>query len=146
MALHEEEKKIAIVIFILLSISCTKQYKPFSSEIKDAVHSLGNKSSISYDIDYAIKFFDHDNLSQANTRVSLIRNSSDSIFGGSFYYTIKDSSSHYSKYYDLYTLYYINHKLGEVISYEPRIGRLGLLQEQWTERYSILILKTLKTS
>lgn len=107
----------------LIISSCSKNEKYPSEFLEKTSNFLTKKSSITYDIDYGIKFFDYDDTSKVKTTVTIIRDDTDSVFGGSFYYTIKDSSRHISKYYDLKKLHVINHNLGEITTYETVKGQ-----------------------
>lgn len=105
---------LKIVLLAFLIVSCNTDYY---QKTKSLQTHLENQKSIQYDIDYGIKYFDHDDTTKVKTSVTLIRDSSDIVFGGVFWYTIKDTTRHLTKYYDLTQLYVIDHNLKNVIAY-----------------------------
>lgn len=108
------------MLFILAS--CGKIKNNELSEIENFEKYTATKKSITYDIDYGIKFFDYDDTLLLKSKVTLIRKKEDTIFGGLLWYTIKDSLKHITKYYDLKKLYVIDHNLEEVTSFETSQG------------------------
>lgn len=70
-------------------------------------------SSVSYDIDYQIKLFGQTDTNNVRAKVDLIRETSDSIFGG-YIWIAEDSVS---TYYNTKTLYYIDQRRKKIIKY-----------------------------
>jgi len=101
--------------FILLFSSCHKQeYQPLelANEIKNTYEQ---KTSLSYDIDYQIKFFSEpEDTNKVSAQIDLIRAPQDSIFGG---YVWIDMDS-IERYYDLKNTYLIFHKEKKVTRYK----------------------------
>ena len=71
-------------------------------------------SSISYDIDYQIKYFNQiEDTTKIKAKVDLIRESNDSIFGGYIWITADSVST----YYNTEALYSINHGMNKIFKY-----------------------------
>ena len=71
-------------------------------------------SSVSYDIDYQIKFFNQiQDTTIVNAKVDLIRETNDSIFGGHIWVTADSVSTYYNR----EALYSINHATHKIIKF-----------------------------
>ena len=71
-------------------------------------------SSVSYDIDYQIKFFNQiQDTTKVNAKVDLIRETNDSIFGGYIWVTADSVSTYYNR----EALYSINHATQKIIKF-----------------------------
>ena len=117
--------KLSPYLIALISLSSCKKDHSLNSFVK----TLDSKKTVAYDIDYAIKTFDGDDTLQIKSRVFTVRVQEDSIFGGAFWYTIKNERQHYTKYYDLSKLYIVDHNLGKVTSHTATEG-LGFIKNR----------------
>jgi len=103
--------KPVLTISCLLILGCSEKEITPIQLAQDIVSSYENKNSISYDIDYRIKFFSEtSDTNKVISRIDLIRAPSDSIFGG--YIWIKSDSI--ERYYNTQFLYLINHNKKEI--------------------------------
>ncbi len=78
------------------------------------------RSSISYDLDFRIKYFDYPDTTNISSKNILIREESDTLFGGYIWFSKTDEFANYIKYYDLKSFYLINNKTKEVTRYNPK--------------------------
>ena len=117
-----------LCVVLILSCSLTDE-NPYSYTIK-YVETSKEKKSLNYDIEYSIKTFDSNDTIKIKSNVTLIRDHKDSVYGGSFWYTVKDSLHWFTKYYDLKFLYVIDHNTKEVTTFDLKKGKLGLYLER----------------
>ncbi len=111
---------ILIIVFSTLFWSCKKESITPEKELNKIISSINNKTSISYDLDYRIKYFDYPDTTNISAKAIIVKEKSDSLFGGYIWYSRKDSISDYIKYYDLNSFYIINNYKKEVIRYDPK--------------------------
>jgi thiol-disulfide isomerase/thioredoxin len=100
-------------------VSCQKE-KTANSIVSEFENRISNSESWEYDVHYKMKYFssDEDTLSYySNCR--LIKHTSDTIFGGSFW--IKNDSI--DRYYDLKNIYIINHNSKKITKFFPKKGQ-----------------------
>ena len=113
--------KIALILVIpILFSNCQNKSEMPKVELEKLISDLNQKSSISYDLDYKIKYFDFTDTTSISAKTIIIKEKSDSLFGGYIWYSRKDSIKDYIKYYDLNSFYIINNKHKEVIRYNPK--------------------------
>lgn len=115
--------KIKIVLILVISVlftNCQKEKKTPENKLNELISKLNGKSSISYDLDYRIKYFDYPDTTNIYAKTIIIKEKSDSLFGGYIWYSRKDSISDYIKYYDLNSFYIVNNNNKEVIRYNPK--------------------------
>lgn len=75
---------------------------------------INQHSSVSYNIDYQIKFFNQiQDTTKVNVKVDLIRETNDSIFGGYIWVTADSVSTYYNR----EALYSINHATQKIIKF-----------------------------
>ena len=110
--------KIAFILCIFI-LSCQKENDKPEDKLDKVLLSFSNKSSIDYNLNYRIKYFDYPDTTKISARTIIIKEKTDSLFGGYIWYSRKDSTSDYIKYYDLNSFYIINNKNEEVIRYNP---------------------------
>ncbi len=110
-----------LCVVLILSCSLTDE-NPYSYTIK-YVETSKEKKSLNYDIEYSIKTFDSNDTIKIKSNVTLIRDHKDSVYGGSFWYTVKDSLHWFTKYYDLKFLYVIDHNTKEVTTFDLKKGQ-----------------------
>lgn len=115
--------KLRIVLIFVLSPlfwSCKKENITPEKELNKVISIINSKTSISYDLDYTIKYFDYPDTTNISTKAIIIKEKSDSLFGGYIWYSRKDSIKDYIKYYDLNSFYIIHNNRKEVIRYDPK--------------------------
>lgn len=100
-------KLTLIIIIAFLNFNCSEK-KISPVELTDKIaKAYQTHPSLSYDIDYRIKFFSSiEDTTKISAKVDLVRVPEDSIFGG--YVWINSDSI--ERYYDTDFLYYIDHK------------------------------------
>jgi len=106
--------KTLLLLTTLLILSCNEK-KPTPTElVNKIVKSYESKSSLSYDINYQIKFFSQvDDTTKASAKIDLIRATTDSILGG--YVWIEADTI--ARYYDTKFLYFIEHNKKTITKY-----------------------------
>lgn len=112
--------KQLICMFLLATIMLGCQKKTATEIIGNFEKEVKKNSAWQFDINYKMKYFsaDADTLNY-NSNVRLIRHTSDTIFGGSFW--IKNDSI--DRYYDLKHVYVINHVKKKITRYFPHQGQ-----------------------
>jgi len=105
---------IFIPVILLFFISC-KEKKVQPMELANQIlKKYEGYQSLSYDIEYKIKYFSQvDDTTKVSAKIDLIRQKSDTIFGG--YVWIKADSI--ERYYDTKNTYLINHKNDTITRY-----------------------------
>ena len=94
-------------IFFIFALGCSKKEVTPIDLAKNIIETYENHSSLSYNIDYSIKYFSSvDDTTKVSARIDLIRIPEDSIFGGHVW--IKSDSI--DRYYDTKNLYFISHQ------------------------------------
>ncbi len=124
-------------ITILLAMSCAeKQMTPLQLANK-VLQEYEQKTSLSYDINYQIKFFSETtDTTKINANVDLIRVENDSLFGG---YIWIDAADSISRYYDTKALYIIEHKNAKITKY-PKSKSFMLTSRVVNEAYRVYFL------
>jgi thiol-disulfide isomerase/thioredoxin len=118
-------KYLILAIALAASISCPAQ-KTDKAFITSVVDDYKKASSISYDIDYKIKYFDNDETTNVKANCKLIRDVADTLFGGKIWYNVlEDPESNFSAYYDLKYIHLIQHPEKEILRFDPRQGDTG---------------------
>lgn len=109
-----------ILVFAITSLlsSCKKENLTPEIELNKVISNINNKTSISYDLTYRIKYFDYPDTTSTSAKTIIVKEKSDSLFGGYIWYSRKDSISDYIKYYNLNSFYVINNNRKEVIRYD----------------------------
>ena len=110
------QNKAFTMIFLgaLFLLGC-KNNPVTSIELANQFNEENNQhSSVSYDIDYQIKFFNQiQDTTIVNAKVDLIRETNDSIFGGHIWVTADSVSTYYNR----EALYSINHATHKIIKF-----------------------------
>jgi thiol-disulfide isomerase/thioredoxin len=114
-------KPLIFIPFYLLCLSLAGQSASHDSLIQATVEKYRAHQSLSYTIDYTMKFFDSDEPIHLQSEVFLIRSANDTIFKGSFLYGRQDSVNHYYKYYHPESLYIIDVKHQKITSYDASL-------------------------
>ena len=110
-----------IVIGVLLAITGCRNTGPEPGEIASAItERLLDHRSMSYDINYRIKYFSEEDTVQVDAQCILIREPSDTIFGGMIWYYTSDSAE---KLYNLEHIFAFNHRDQKITTYDPHQGQ-----------------------
>ena len=105
---------IPLLFTILIMTSCSEEKVKPLDLANQIVNKYESKKSLSYDINYRIKFYSQiGDTTQVSAKIDLIRQKSDTIFGG--YIWIKSDSI--EKYYDTRNTYFINHRNQSITKY-----------------------------
>ncbi|NHN24057.1 TlpA family protein disulfide reductase [Flavobacterium jejuense] len=113
-------KIILVFVIFTLFTNCKEENITPEEELNKVLSNINNRTSISYDLDYRIKYFDYPDTTNISAKTIIVKEKSDSLFGGSIWYWRKDSISDYIKYYDLNSFYIINNITNRVIRYNPK--------------------------
>lgn len=109
------KQKLIALFFIgsLITISCNKETMTPIKLANQLLEVYEQHSSISYDIDYQIKFFSQtQDTTKVKAKVDLIRETNDSIFGGYIWIDVDvDSVSRYYNTEAVYVIYYAMKKI-----------------------------------
>lgn len=121
--------KNLITVFALVAIVTTgtaqKTDRKFVNEVVDFYKK---QSSISYDINYKIKYYDNDDTITQNGNCKMIRDTKDIIFGAYFWYDVKNNEEiNYSKYFDGNYCYYIDHKGKAITRFNAKKGDTNVI-------------------
>ena len=110
-----QNKAITMIFFGALFLLGCKNNPVTSIELANQFNEENNQhSSVSYDIDYQIKFFNQiQDTTIVNAKVDLIRETNDSIFGGHIWVTADSVSTYYNR----EALYSINHATHKIIKF-----------------------------
>jgi thiol-disulfide isomerase/thioredoxin len=98
--------KITKIICLLAAagsiISCKKEIKVDKAFVEDVSKYYAEQTSLSADVEYKIKYFDSDDTTTVKSEVKLIRDTKDTLFGGTVWYTadIDSTYKNVQKYYD----------------------------------------------
>ena len=122
------QKLLIALLAIFIIPSCNSNNKNLKEEAINAINAYNGKTSINYDVDYRIKFFDNDDTTILKSNVSIFRDKNDSVVGGVFWVKNHDSlSGNHDMYYDLEHTYYINHDKNEIIRFKNEPPNMGSL-------------------
>ncbi|UUV20303.1 TlpA family protein disulfide reductase [Paenimyroides aestuarii] len=110
-----------ILSFILcISTSLVAQTAEDKALINEIIQKYNSHSSMMFDINYMIKFFDEEQPIYLNSSVKIERDLSDKVFRSKFAYTRNDSMFQLIKYYDTKNLYVIEHKNKKITQYNTK--------------------------
>ena len=103
-------------LFSILICSCAEKVStPLDLALEFERQQLSYRS-LSYDIDYMIKFYSQvDDTSKVKATIDLIRDTTDTIFGGHIW--IEGESDSIARYYDTEFLYFIQHNKQSITKY-----------------------------
>lgn len=93
-------KQILYLLLILINFQLFSQSKENEQFINETVLKYKSYNSISYDVEYMIKFFDSDEPNFVNSNVWIIKDPLDTIFKSKFIYNRRDSIINNFKYYN----------------------------------------------
>jgi thiol-disulfide isomerase/thioredoxin len=113
-------KSIFYILAVTIALFSCQKVKTANSIVSEFENRISNSESWEYDVHYKMKYFssEEDTLNfYSNCR--LIKHTSDTLFGGSFW--IKNDSI--DRYYDLDNIYIINHNSKKITKYFPKNGQ-----------------------
>lgn len=128
---------IPLFLIILIITSCNEENVKPLDLANQIVAKFESKNSLSYDINYRIKFFNQlDDTTKVSANIDLIRQNNDTIFGG--YVWIKSDSM--ARYYDTRNTYFINHRNQSITKY-PKEKPFAITGNTLDETIRIYFLK-----
>lgn len=101
-------KKIVFLPFLIAGFQLFGQTKVQKQLLEKTIEKYRTHQSVSYDIQYSIKYFDEEKTFTLNSHVEMLKLESDSLFQGLFLYSRKDSLADVIKYYKPDTLLVID--------------------------------------
>lgn len=110
-----KQHSLIILFCILILVSCSHEKDVNKNSVQKLTKKYEKSKSISYKIDYEIKFLDLDDTTKISANATLIKAANDSLFGGYFWLHVKDSVNNYIKYYNLNNFYIIDNNKREVV-------------------------------
>ncbi len=109
---------LLITLLWLVSFDC-KHTLPTAKDVLSGVSKkFDAHHSISYSVSYSIKYFNKNKPITVHGDGKLIRENTDSLLGGYIWFSTKDSTVHYEKYYDLNTICFIDNVTRKVTNYD----------------------------
>lgn len=115
-------RQMVLLLLILSNLQVFGQSKKNEQLINETILKYKSYNSISYDIEYMIKFFDSDEPNFVNSNVWIIKDPLDTIFKSKFVYNRKDSIINNLKYYNLPYLNVINLNEEKVMRFDASKG------------------------
>lgn len=117
-------KKIYIFLSLIIVGATACIYNPPKETAKTvlikAKKTYEQHTSLSYKIDYRIKFLDEDDTVKVKADCKLIRQSKDTIFNGYVWYKTYDTVE---RYYDLHNIYLVEHNAKKITEFNTRGNR-----------------------
>ncbi|MFH1050992.1 MAG: TlpA disulfide reductase family protein [bacterium] len=111
---------IYLILIITLSYSCSEKDKTIKEVLNDVYEKYSISKSISYDIDYKMKYLNKDDTISIEAKCKLIRDTSDTLFNGFVWHETSDSTE---LYYDLKKIYSIYHAKKTITEYDAHKGQ-----------------------
>ena len=132
------QKFIPLLLIVNLILTGCKEQVVTPVELANQfIKEYKQYSSVSYDIDYQIKYFNQiEDTTKVTAQVDLIRETNDSIFGGYIWITADSVST----YYNTEALYSINHVVKKIIKY-PKEKTSPLTGSILSDLYNTYFLK-----
>ncbi len=115
-------RQIVLLLLILSNLQVFGQSKKNEQLINETILKYKSYNSISYDIEYMIKFFDSDEPNFVNSNVWIIKDPLDTIFKSKFVYNRRDSIVNNLKYYNLPYLNVISLNEEKVMRFDASKG------------------------
>lgn len=117
--------KFVLFICCLFSVChLNAQTKNQNKIIKSLLSKYESKHSISYDVDYMIKFFDEDEPNYVKSKVEIVKSKKDTIFSESFLYNRNDTIINCLKFYRPENLYLIDFNEKLITKYDATKGEI----------------------
>lgn len=115
-------KQILFLLLILINFQLFSQSKENEQLINETILKYKSYNSVSYDVEYMIKFFDSDEPNFVNSNVWIIKDPLDTIFKSKFVYNIRDSIVNNFKYYNSPYLNVISLNEEKVVRFDASKG------------------------
>ena len=115
--------KKLLILFTLSFFAVTNAQKSDKALIIKLVDKYNKASSISYNIDYKIKYFDNDDTTALSGKCKLIRDIKDTIFNGKIWIDAKTKYGNYTKYYNIEALCIADHETDSITRFNPKKGQ-----------------------
>jgi thiol-disulfide isomerase/thioredoxin len=112
----------ALLITVLCCLLSNAQSTTDAKLVQQVIEKYKTHNTMSYEVDYMIKYFDENEPFKVRTQVMSERLVNDTVFNGKFLYTRMDSLAHVTKYYDGTTLHLIVHDQQKIIRYDAQQG------------------------
>lgn len=113
-------KKLLLLFLFCITTSAISQTDADKALIKEIILKYNGYKSMSYDINYMIKFFDDEKPIYLNSSVKIEKDLMDKAFRSKFTYTRNDSMFQLIKYYDAKNLYLIEHNEKKITRYNTQ--------------------------
>lgn len=108
-------------LLVLLALPTDPEVPPTpESVLRRAAEEMSRHESISYDVDFRLKLFSGDDTLHSRASVELVRHEADSIAGGYVWYGTPADS--FQTFYDLRTIYAVDHSKGSVTTFKAHEG------------------------
>lgn len=115
-------KQILLLLLTLSNLQIYSQSKENKQLIDETILKYKSYNSVSYDVEYMIKFFDNDEPNFVNSNVYIIKDTLDTIFKSKFIYNRSDSIANVFKYYNSPYLYVIYLNEEKVVRFDASKG------------------------
>lgn len=119
--------RFLIYIFLMFGFVINAQTQSQKEILKKIYTKYDGHQSISYDIEYMMKFFDESEPFYVNSHVDIIKSNTDTIFNQLFLYSRKDTLFDLIKYYKPDSLFVINLKDQLITSFDPTKGETSTI-------------------
>ncbi len=113
-------KSIILIFLLCITSSLTAQTAEDKALINEIIQKYNSHKTMSFDINYMMKFFDEEKPIYLNSSVKIERDLNDKVFRSKFAYTRNDSMFQLIKYYDTENLYLIEHKNKKITKYNTK--------------------------
>ena len=115
-----------MLIMVLLCSAQAYAQETAQSIMDKSYAAIKGKKSVTYDVNYRVRHLrDNDTLTY-KSRVYMLRDTKDTVFGGCFWFTISDSLV---KFYDLNHIFFLKQKTRRAIIYDPhKKGQLSVIR------------------
>jgi thiol-disulfide isomerase/thioredoxin len=117
-----KELFFSIIAAALFLASCTEKPGTPLAVLTKLKENYDKHSSIVYKINFKHKFFSSDDTVVRNATCNLVRDASDTLYGGLFWNTVSDSLD---RYYDLNNIYVIDHPQKKITEYKAHEHQTG---------------------
>jgi len=114
-------------IFLLPLAACQPSYDDPGQLVSEFASRMKAHQSVSYHIAYAAKFFSEEDTLLYPVDVRLIRDDTDSIFGGMVDYEVNSTDGVFRNVYDLDTIYHFVPAEGQITTFRPHLGEAWIV-------------------
>ena len=116
-------KTLLFILLFFINVSFGQENYP-KSILSRSYKIIKDKKYVGYEAVYKIKFFGNADTSIFRSNVSLLKNKSDTIFGGSFWFSINNTEY---KFYDFHKIYDVSKNERKVTVYDPYKGERSII-------------------